>query len=233
MGHADHDLLDAELGRAPHDLLECGDRGFGAVEAEPLRADPLAVDEALQRLGGREVVEDLDLALALQHESVLSSLNALLDPRALRRILDVHVLDADDAAVDSPQRADDLSQRRLVEAELAAEEDMAVEVGFAEAVGARLELGVARNRLQAERVEARGEVGAGAVGVDQRHRLDRVECGGAHGVSGCGARPDRGRCLAGRRAREAIEVGPGLPRRARRRSPARRSTAVGWPRQAR
>src|SRR5262249_57002048 len=135
---ADRDLLHPELRRAAHDLLERRDRGIGTVEAEALGAHPLAVDEALEGLGRGQVIEDLDLALALEHHLVLDALDALLDPLALRGILDVHVLDADDPAVDAPQRADDLAQRGLLEAELAAEEDRPIEVGFCEAIGARL-----------------------------------------------------------------------------------------------
>ena len=182
MRHADRDLLDAELGRAAHDLLERGNRRLRAVEPEALGADPLAVDEALERLGLREVVEDLELALALEHGAVLRAFDALLDPAALRRILDVHVLDADDAAVDAAQVRDHLAQRRLVEAELAAEEDRPVEIGLREAEGLRIELGMAADRLQAERVEASGEVAPGAIGVDQRHRADRVERGRARAL---------------------------------------------------
>ena len=229
--HADRDLLHAELGRAPHDLLERRDRRFGAVEAEALGADPLAVDEALERLGRGEVVEDLDLALALEHHLVLDALDALLDPRALRGILDVHVLDADDAAVDAAQRADDLAQRRLLEAELAAEEDRAIEVFFAEAVGGRLELGVAPDRLQVERVEPRGEVAARAVGVDQRHRLDRIERGGARGRGARGgrARPPAGDAAPARRSRWASAPASSAPKKSRQEA----STASGRLRQAR
>ena len=64
MGHAEHDLLHAELAAALDDLLERRDQRLGAVEAEALGAGVLDVDELLEALGLDELVEDRLLALA-------------------------------------------------------------------------------------------------------------------------------------------------------------------------
>ena len=55
------------------------------------------------------------------------------------------------------------------------EEDLAVEIGFGEAVGARIEFFAVARRLDAERIELGVEMAAHAVGADQHQR--------AHGIA--------------------------------------------------
>ena len=64
MGHAEHDLLHAELAAALDDLLQRRDQRFAAVEAEALGAGVLDVEELLEALGLDQLVEDRLLALA-------------------------------------------------------------------------------------------------------------------------------------------------------------------------
>ena len=84
MGHADHDLLDAELAAALEDLLERRDHRFAAVEAEALGAGVLDVEEALEPLGLDQPLEDGALALGGELGLVADALDALLDPGLLR-----------------------------------------------------------------------------------------------------------------------------------------------------
>ncbi len=49
--HADGDLVEAGLGGALQDLVEQGDGRLAALEAEPLLADVLGLQEGLERLG--------------------------------------------------------------------------------------------------------------------------------------------------------------------------------------
>ena len=58
MGHADHDLLDAELAAALQDLLQGRDQGLAAVQAEALGAGIFLVEEPLEGLGGGQALED-------------------------------------------------------------------------------------------------------------------------------------------------------------------------------
>ena len=87
---------------------------------------------------------------------------------------DVHELDAERLAVGALTDRDDLAQRGEFEPEHVVEENLAVEVGFGEAVGARIELLVVLARLEAERIEIGVEVAADAIGADQHQRADRV-----------------------------------------------------------
>ena len=66
--------------------------------------------------------------------------DALLDPALLRRIGDVQEFDAERLAIGAAQDRDDLADGAEFEAEHVVEEDRAVEIGVAEAVGARIEL---------------------------------------------------------------------------------------------
>ena len=86
----------------------------------------------------------------------------------------MHEFDAERLAIGAAQDADDLAHRREVEPEHLVEEDLAVHVGFAEAVGLRIELRLVRLFLDAERIELGVEVAAHAVGADQHQGMDGV-----------------------------------------------------------
>ena len=174
MRHADHDLLDAEIAAALDDLLQRRDQQFGAVEPEALGAGEFGVAELLEALGLDQLDQDRAPALAGEADFLVRSLDALLDPGLLRRIADVHELDAERLAIGALADRDDLAQVAVFEAKHVIEEDLAVEVGFREAVGARIELLAVARRLDAERIELGMEMTAHAVGADQHQRAHRV-----------------------------------------------------------
>ncbi len=180
VGHADDDLLEAELAAALDDLLERRDRRLGAVEAEPLGAGVFLVEEALEGLRRGQPLQDGAPAVGGEFGAVLDRLDALLDPGFDPRLLYVHELDADVAAIGRPAAVDDLAQGRdLAQAQIVVDEDRAVEVGVGEAVGLVVELGVVLAPLEAERVERGVEMAAHPVGADDHQRADRIERGGA------------------------------------------------------
>ena len=72
--------------------------------------DVLGGEELLERLGGVEPLEDV--ALVVGGELGRDALDLLLDPALLLGILDVHVLDADRAAVGVAQHVEDVAERR-------------------------------------------------------------------------------------------------------------------------
>ena len=166
MRHADRDLVEAGLGRRLADLVDQRDGRLAALEAEALLADELGLQEGLERLGLVELEQDPQLLLAGRLHVRL--LDALLDPAALLGVLDVHVLDADGAAVGVAQDAEDVAQLHEAAA-LAAERaggELAVEVPQRQAVRLDLEVGVAA-LLVLQRVGVGHDVAAHAVGVDQ------------------------------------------------------------------
>ena len=105
------------------------------------------------------------------------ALDVLLDPALLLGVLDVHVLDAERAAVGVAQDVEDLVERGHVAAGQAVGHELARQVPDGEAVGQRVELGVDVRRLGVERVEVGDQVAADPVHVDQGldvHLLDQV-----------------------------------------------------------
>ena len=110
------------------------------------------------------LAEDAQLLLAVR--AGVRALDPVLDPAALLRVLDVHVLDADRAAVGVAQHAEDLAQLHQRLAAEAAGRELAVEVPQRQAVGHDVEVGVAA-QLELERVGVGHQVAADPVGVDQ------------------------------------------------------------------
>ncbi len=148
MGHADDHFLHAELAAALDDLLQRRDHGFAAVEAEALGAGVFLVEELLEHLGRGQALQDRDLAAVGEVALVAAAFDPHLQPLALVRILDVHVFDADVAAIGLAQHMDDLAQRRALVAEDVVDMDRAVHVGLGEAEGARVEVGMLGARLR-------------------------------------------------------------------------------------
>ena len=125
---------------APSSDVEDRDGRLGAVDAEALLAEVLGGEELLERLGRVEPLEDVALLVGVERD--VDALDLVLDPRLLGRLLDVHVLDADRAAVGVAQHVQDVAERHAVAAAEAVGEELAVEVPDGEPVGGRVELGV-------------------------------------------------------------------------------------------
>ena len=99
--------------------VEHRDERLGAFEAEALLPEVLRVQEALERLGRVQPLEDAAL-LAPASASAAAPSTCVLDPLLLVGLLDVHVLDADRARVRVAQHAEDVAQRHRLAAELPA-----------------------------------------------------------------------------------------------------------------
>src|SRR5205085_2691169 len=115
---------------------------LGALDAKALGAGVAAIEKALEGFGDGEDAENFLFRRAGEAWAGLGMLEFLLDPLALFEHLDVHVFDADAAAIDLPQDRDDLAQGGALTAEQLVDKDLAVEVGVGEAIGAVVELGL-------------------------------------------------------------------------------------------
>src|SRR5690242_3988396 len=122
--HADDDLFDAESAAALDDLLERRNHRLAAVEAEALGAGKLDVAEFLEAVGFDQLVEDGALALAAEVDLLVAALDALLHPGLLRRIGDVHELDAERLAIGAAHDYQNFTQRCEFETEHLVEEDL-------------------------------------------------------------------------------------------------------------
>src|SRR5262249_13382519 len=111
VGHADDDLFHPERAAALDYLLERRDHRFGAVETEALGAGELQIAEFLETFGLDQLVEDRALAFAGERDFLVRPLDARLDPALLRRVGDVHELDAERLAIGAAKDRENLAQR--------------------------------------------------------------------------------------------------------------------------
>ena len=158
------DLFELLVRGALQDGVQQRDGRLAALEAEPLLADVLGLQEGLERLGLVELGEDAHLLVV--GGLGVRPLDLVLDPLPLLRVLDVHVLDADGAAVGVAQHAEDVAQLGAAPAAEAAGDELAVEVPEGEAVVVDVEVGV-RALAVLERVDVGHQVAAHAEGVDE------------------------------------------------------------------
>jgi hypothetical protein len=182
--HAQDDVLHAQRAAALDDLLHGRDHGLAAIQAEALGPREALVQEALEALGLDQLLQDGDLALLGEHDLLVATLDALLQPGLLGRVGNVHVLDADIAAVGAAQDRQDLADRGGLQTQHEVEEDRTVVVGLGEAVGRRIQLAGVLGGVQAQRVEVGGEVAAHPVGPDHHDGAQAVQRGGADGFGG-------------------------------------------------
>ena len=134
VGHADIDLLDAVLAAIFDHRFQRRNRALAAVEPESFRADIFAREKLFPLLSFDDLGEDRLLALGRELDLGVLALDPLLDEAPLLQVVDVHIFDADGAAVIGLQHRDDLAHGRALEAERAADPDRPVEVVGAEAV---------------------------------------------------------------------------------------------------
>ena len=182
------------------------------------------------------------LPIVVKSMPLSRTLDALLDPRLLLRIGDVHELDAERRAVGAPEDLQHLGDGGEFQPEHVIEEDAAAEIGLGETVGAGIELALRRQFGHAERIEIGVEMAAHAVGADHHQGAHRIARRLGHraladlGAAAADARLD----LLAERGSPAPPSCRRAPRPARRSSPAASPDAATtprrlrrWPRQAR
>ena len=126
--------------------------------------DVFRLKEGLERLGHIEPVQDVELLFA--GDFGVRALKAFLNPLPLHRVGDVHVLDADRAAVGIAQHAQDVAQLHHRHATEPTGGKLAVEIPQRDAVIDDVEVGVLAH-LELERVGVSHQVAAYPVGVNQ------------------------------------------------------------------
>ena len=165
MGHAHDRFVEPGLDGLVQDGVEDDDRRLRTFEPEPLLADVAGVQEALEDLGRVQPVEDVPLLVRTRRRR--HPFHVLLDPALLVRVLDVHVLDAQGAAVGIAQDREDLVESGQLLAAQAIGHKVPGKVPDGEAVVERVELGMEIGRLGIERVEVGDQVPPDPVHVDQ------------------------------------------------------------------
>ncbi len=115
MRHAQHDFLHAERAAALDDLFQRRDHRLAAIEAEALGAGEFHVAEFFKAFGFDELVQDGALAFAREGDFLVLAFDALLQPRLLRGVGDVHEFDAERLAVGALYDGENFAQRGKLE----------------------------------------------------------------------------------------------------------------------
>ena len=203
--HADDDLLRAVGGGELDRLVEHRDRHVEALDRELLLAEVRLVHEALEGVDLDQALEQRALLVGRQRLAELAALDLLAQPHALAVAGEVLDLVGDRAAVGLAQVRQRVGERRARDAHAQdPRRDPGHELGR-QPDGLGVERGVALG-LGAERVQPRGQVAVGAVGLQERR-------GGLHGlqqllVTRAGA-PRVGRAASGARAAAAAAAAAG------------------------
>src|SRR5438034_483233 len=212
--HAEDHLLDAEAPRVLDQRVEEGNERVTALEREALGGRIPELEELLEALRDDQAVEDAQPVLGGEVGMVGGRLHALLEPDALLLVLDVHVLDAERAAVGRLEARDQVADAGARAAAEAAARDHAVEVLLAEAELGGLEERMARG-LRRERVQVGDQVPELAVGVDQVEDADDGGAGRSRGGRARRRRADQRPVAAGAQLEAREEERPLLADRAR------------------
>ncbi len=171
MRHGDDGLVHLPAGSLGEHRIEQRDQRLGALQREPALADELRLQEHLERLGDVEPGQDADLLVMVG--PAVRPLNALLQPGAFLRVLHVHVLDADGAAVRVAQHAEYVAQPHPRAAAEAAGGEVPLQVPERQAVLVDIQVRMLA-LLVLQRVGVRHEMAAHPVGVNELVHAGRL-----------------------------------------------------------
>ncbi len=177
VGHADNDVLDAQLAAAFNDLLHRRDKAFAAIKTKAFGAHVFDVQELFETFGFDQLGKDRLAAFFGEVDFLAVAFDPFLQPTGLLRVGDMHVLQREGTAVGGAHDVDDLLHGRDFKAQHLIDEDRAVHVGIGKTVGLRIKLWLVASVAHAQRVEIGGQVAPDAVGADQHQRADAVEHG--------------------------------------------------------
>ncbi len=159
VSHADDGFGDIFVGGAFENFVERDDGAFQAFQAETLLADETGLQEMFEFFGLNEAIEHAAADGFVQLPSILRCFHAFLQPLFLLRVGNMHVLDADGAAVGGAEAVENGAEwfvgphvagdGTAGSFQGAGEED-AVEIPDGQAVGGGIEIGmIAGDRCRA------------------------------------------------------------------------------------
>ena len=104
MRHADNDFADQVVGRPLDDGFQDGNKRLGAFQGKALLTGEARLQKMLEKLGVMKALENLEFLGVVEAGPIATRLHAFLEPTADACVLNVHVLNADGAAVSVTQR---------------------------------------------------------------------------------------------------------------------------------
>ena len=153
MGHANDNIAHAPGARAFDQGFERWHDALRAFQREALGARIFDVEKTLKAFRLVELAQDFEPVALAEVGPVAAAFHRLLDPSLLRRILDMHELDADMAAIGIAHHRDNVAQRRPLHAEHAIDIYGPVIIGFRKSVGGRIEFGMALVAVARQRIK--------------------------------------------------------------------------------
>ena len=164
MGHPHGHFVETGFGSFLQDFVHQGDGGFAAFEAEAFLADIFGLQKCLKGFGLVEFAEYPQLVVVAGF--LVGNFEAFLEPFALCRFLDVHVFDADGAAVGVAQYAQDFAEQHGPPAAKPAGHKLAVQIPESKPVAFNFQVGVGPLPVF-QRVDVSHQVAADTKRVDQ------------------------------------------------------------------
>src|SRR5258708_15685429 len=113
--HAHVDLTDSSKTTIFDHCLERWNGALSAIESEALGANIFAGEELLPLFGMDHLGEDRLLSLGREGDLGVLALHSFLEETALLKVVDMHIFEADMAAVIALENADDFADRPLFE----------------------------------------------------------------------------------------------------------------------
>ena len=167
MGHGHHHFDNAVVGGCFQGEIQQRNQRLGAFQRKRLGAQILLADEFFEDHGVGQPSEDSQLDIARRRFVELALLDSLLQPFAHVAVGDVHVIEADEAAIGFFQPINQFAQLHgLRRAAANGCNDVAIQIGGTEAVICRVD-GRTIARRETERIELCCQVPERAVGIDK------------------------------------------------------------------
>ena len=135
VGHAHDNLLDFGRFAALQDGVEDNEQRFGTLERETFLSDVTRVEEVLEGLGLVKLPEDGAVQVSVGEVAVATVFDALAEPIAHPRILNVHELGANGVAVDVAEFGNHFAQEHGFAVAEILRGNGALEVAFGETDG--------------------------------------------------------------------------------------------------
>ena len=166
MGHPDDKLVNAQLGPFVDDRINGRDGAFPAFEGESFLSYIFDAEKFFKYLASIEFLQDMLFFLYRKTNFGRAAFYLFLQPLPFFAVGDIHVLEAEVPAINGLQLFKYFAQCASAQPQFAAREKSAIEVGLAEAIVRKVEVGVPVFSL-AYRVGVRKEMPFSAVSVNQ------------------------------------------------------------------
>ena len=169
MRHANDNLAKTKLAAPFEDLFKRRNDRLAAIQTKPFGPGIFLVKISLKLCSIDKTLINGLLATQGEISLVANCLNAFLDPRFLRRILNVHEFNTDRAAIGLAELSNNLAQRCSFQTQHIIDENGTVPIIITKAVGLRIKFRMKRLVLQCQRIKIGNQMAANTISPNQHH----------------------------------------------------------------